>query len=235
MQVFEFTKPVVFHRILNPKLWADDQRLHKDVQVKLLQIAREFISGLELDSIPLRDIVITGSNCNLTYTRHSDLDLHIRMDLSSIGPTELVQDMMQSKKALWNEQHDIRLHRIPVELYVEDLDQTVRGSVYSILTDQWLQQVPLKRTQYDDVSVRAKFRDWSQRIEQALADSSRPEQLAQVRERLRTYRRSGLDSRGEFSTENLTFKALRNAGYLDRLEQQRLDLESDVLSLPEQQ
>lgn len=234
MQVFEFTKPVVFHRILNPKLWADEQRLLPEVQVKLLEIAREFIRSLELTEVPLKDLVITGSNCNLTYTRHSDLDLHIRMDLSKIGTVELVTDLMQSKKALWNQQHDIRLHRIPVELYVEDADQTVRGSVYSILHDQWLQQVPLDRTQYDDLSVRAKFRDWAVRIEQALADSHAPEQLAQVRERLRTYRRSGLDRRGEFSTENLTFKALRNAGYLDRLEQQRLDLESDRLSLPEQ-
>ena len=30
-------------------------------------------------------------------------------------------------------------------------------------------------------------------------------------------RQAGLDTNGEFSTDNLTFKVLRNQGYLDKL------------------
>jgi hypothetical protein len=33
-------------------------------------------------------------------------------------------------------------------------------------------------------------------------------------------RRTGLDTTGEFGVENLTFKVLRNIGYLDKLDQE---------------
>jgi hypothetical protein len=203
------------------------------VEFKLLQTAKEFIASLDMGDIPLRDIVITGSNCNLTYTRYSDLDLHLRMNFDEMGGEAVVRELMQSKKALWNEHHDIKIRKIPVELYVEDEDDTVEGSVYSLLKDQWLQQKPLQKTQYDDVSVRAKYNDWKRRIELVLNTSEQPAEVNRIRDRLRQYRRSGLAANGEFSTENLVFKALRNDRLLDRLQQKKYDLTTDILSLPE--
>jgi hypothetical protein len=233
MHIFEFVKPIAFHRTLNPKLWAGDA-LKPEIQFKLLQQAKQFIKSLELPHIPLVDVVITGSNCNLTYTRYSDLDLHIRMNYAEIGDPRLVQDLMQSKKAMWNETHDIKLHRIPVEIYVENVNADIKGSVYSLIHDRWIQRIPLEKTQYDDVSVRAKFHDWARRIEHVLSDAKQPREMDRIRDRLRQYRQAGLEREGEFSTENLTFKALRNAKYLERLSQHKRDLESELLSLPEQ-
>jgi len=48
--------------------------------------------------------------------------------------------------------------------------------------------------------------------------------------RIKTMRRSGLAAGGEFATENLAFKSLRNLGYLDRLFMVRNRLQDDTLS-----
>jgi uncharacterized protein YihD (DUF1040 family) len=42
---------------------------------------------------------------------------------------------------------------------------------------------------------------------------------------LKAYRKAGLDDEGEFSTENLVFKVLRNTGYLEKL----ADLKQHIL------
>jgi intein/homing endonuclease len=41
--------------------------------------------------------------------------------------------------------------------------------------------------------------------------------IEDIADRLWKYRQSGLSKGGEFSVENLTFKALRNNGYIDKI------------------
>jgi len=43
------------------------------------------------------------------------------------------------------------------------------------------------------------------------------ETIAKIQDKIRSMRKSGLEKYGEYSTENLTFKILRNNGYLDKL------------------
>ena len=47
-------------------------------------------------------------------------------------------------------------------------------------------------------------------------------------------RQAGLDANGEFSTENLAFKILRNKGYMDKLYKSRTQKFDQELSLDEQ-
>jgi hypothetical protein len=44
-------------------------------------------------------------------------------------------------------------------------------------------------------------------------------------------RRSGLDTTGEFGVENLTYKILRNLGYLDKLETEFNKQQDQVISI----
>lgn len=232
MQIQEFVQPIMFHTTLNPKLWKGEELLPQ-VHVKLLQHAQEFIKSLDLEGqLPLVDIVITGSNTATTYTPQSDLDLHIIVNMDKIfGGGPMVEKFLDSKKRLWNSTYDVELYGIPVEIYVEDDDEMVRGNKYSLVTNQWTQRVPITKTGYDDRSVRAKSKYIQRQIERSLDAADDTDDLKRIMARLKVYRQSGLDKHGEFSTENLVFKSIRNAGLLDKIRKRQVELTTQKLSL----
>lgn len=41
--------------------------------------------------------------------------------------------------------------------------------------------------------------------------------ISTLKRKIKNYRQAGLDDAGEYSTENLVFKVLRNTGYLEKL------------------
>ena len=231
MQIQEFVKPIMFHTSLNPKLWVNEQ-LKPEVHIKLLQHAQEFIKSLDLDQLPLVDIIITGSNTAMTYTEQSDLDLHIIVNMEGIfGGGPMVEQFLDSKKRLWNMTYDVTLYGIPVEIYVEDDDEMVRGNKYSLVTNKWVQRIPLTKTQYDDRSVRAKTNYIQRQITRALEAADDAGDLKKIQKKLSQYRQAGLDKHGEFSTENLVYKSLRNAGFLDKIRERQVELTTQKLSL----
>ena len=75
LREFSQTDFVTVNSELNPKLWQGG-RLDGKVRLKLLQIARAFVDfvGIDLD---VKDYTITGSNANYTWSKYSDLDLHV--------------------------------------------------------------------------------------------------------------------------------------------------------------
>jgi hypothetical protein len=75
----------------------------------------------------------------------------------------------------------------------------------------------------------------AQLIDRLLADADSNQDLADIMQKLKQYRQSGLDRHGEFSTENLVFKALRNNGYLEKIQTVRTQLVNKTLSLAEKQ
>jgi hypothetical protein len=233
MQILEFVEPINLHTRLNPKLWDSDQ-LDTTVRLKLLDIAHEFIKYLKLDSLPLKDIVITGSNTALTYTAYSDLDLHIIVNKDDIpGGRDLVDQMFDAKRRLWNNTYDIKIRDIPVELYVEHSGEHVEGSAYSVLTDQWLNRDIKKPQTMNSRAVQAKYRSIVNNLQRVLQQSQRVEDMASIMTQLKNFRQSGLDRYGEFSTENLVFKSLRNAGWIEKIAARRQQLTNKELSLDE--
>jgi hypothetical protein len=62
--------------------------------------------------------------------------------------------------------------------------------------------------------------DLIKQIDVAVDRADDPEDIYRVTDKLRKMRRTGLDTTGEFGVENLTFKVLRNLGYLDKLDQE---------------
>ena len=233
MQIIEFVQPINLHRHLNPLLWQGTE-LSPQVRLKLLEIAHEFIKYLKLDSLPLKDIVITGSNTALTYTEHSDLDLHIIVDKDQIAaPRDLVDQMFDAKRRLWNNTYTITVKGIPVELYVEHSDEHVEGNAYSIMTDQWLSRELKTPPKVDTAAVRAKYQAMTSKIQRVLKNTKNVEDLRDIMDQLKRYRQAGLDRYGEFSTENLVFKSLRNAGWIERIAKKRQQLTDLELSLDE--
>lgn len=184
-----------------------------------------------MDKIPLRDIIITGSNTNFTYTDYSDLDIHIVVDFDKVYGGKLVDDFFNAKKSLWNATYDVEIRGIPVEIYVENSAEPVEGNSYSLLTQQWLVKKPLHKTQFNDRSVKAKTRWIESQLKKVLGVADESSDIELIKTALRKYRKAGLDKYGEFSTENLVFKSLRNAGWFDKLKDKQIDLVNTQLSL----
>jgi hypothetical protein len=57
--------------------------------------------------------------------------------------------------------------------------------------------------------------------------------LEAVKAKIKKMRQSGLESGGEFSVENLTYKVLRNSGYIKKLVDMKHDYMTQELSLDE--
>ena len=228
MWLREFTSSefVTVNSKLNPKIWQDGN-LDPEVRAKLIKIARAFeeFVGVELEVI---DYTITGSNANYTWTKHSDLDLHIiipgRADDAS-------RELYSSKKTLWGDQHDITIRGLPVECYIQGQEEPHHSTgVYSLVQNKWLVEPKKVKPDIDDASVSAKC-DSLVRVTKEALQQDDLDRLRAVKDKITTMRKAGLERAGEWSVENLCFKTLRNLGLIDDLTERIRQLEDEQLSL----
>jgi predicted nucleotidyltransferase len=222
--------PVIeLHSELNSKLWDDQNQLRPEVNVALLRIAKEFYQFLEFDA-PLMDVQITGSQANYNYTDLSDIDLHLIVPFRDVSCDEPVEDLFDTKRKLWKLRHDINIHNIPVEVYVEDEDKPVNGSTYSLLKDQWLRRPEKRIAHWDEGEVSEQTLEWLKDIKEAVASQDLKTVEGAI-DMLRNYRQQGLKISGEFGTPNLVFKNLRNLGAVAILMQAKVKLTDIDLSI----
>lgn len=218
---------VTVNRNLNPKLWDQDGNLYPVIKDKLIDIADAFYEfiGVKLNII---DLTITGSNANFTWNVHSDIDLHL---IVSGVPSDDDRELFNAKKAVWGDQHNITIKGIPVEVYVQGNAETHYSTgVYSILEDEWRVVPKKQKPAIDDAAVHAKKDNIVERIEEALMEDNL-EKLKSIKEKVVQIRKAGLERAGEWSTENLVFKILRNTGMIEELTQKIHELEDKELSL----
>lgn len=230
---FRLTDAVKFHKTLNPELFVDDH-LDPEVRQQLLKIAEDFIDYLGISDLDVEDIRISGSNAAYTYTDHSDIDLHILVDFKKLAKSDVYRELFNSKKSMYNNDHNIKIHGYDVELYVQDSNDQIKSlGEYSVERNRWV-KYPIKRlANLDQHSAREKFKKIAQLSELALR-SDDIEQVKNVLSTLKKYRQAGLDKHGEFGPENLAYKALRSRGIIDRLFKHKDHLHSINLSLDEE-
>jgi hypothetical protein len=102
--------------------------------------------------------------------------------------------------------------------------------IYSILEDEWIDVPKKQKPAIDDAAVHAKKDNVVERIEEALMDDDL-EKLKSIKEKVVQMRKAGLERAGEWSTENLVFKILRNTGMIEELTKKIHELEDKQLSL----
>jgi hypothetical protein len=220
---------VTVNRDLNPKIWSDNG-LKPEITAKLKKIADSFETfiGIDLDIV---DLTLTGSNANYTWTPYSDLDLHLMVEGEV---TDAMRELFNAKKALWNEQHDIKIKGIPVEVYVQGTQEEHHSTgVYSINDSQWLVEPVKQRPEVDDSAIQAKQASMIHDIQLALTNSDLDD-LRTVKDRLTNMRKAGLARGGEWSVENQVFKNLRNLGVIEEIVEKIRALEDQELSLEQQ-
>ena len=211
---------------LNPVLWKRNGVLDPQVRSTLLTIARDFYKDqvqVPKSTKPpptLHDILLVGSNAGYGWTRHSDVDVHLVVDFGEVSQDiDMVRDYLNSKRAIFNDQHNLKVHGFPVELYCQNVGEPLQSmGQYSLLHGKWITH-PRHQEPADSHLVHAKAVRWKHAIQRALRakGESRLSALNSVKERLKKYRQSGLAKHGEFGAENLCYKVLRNTGWVDRV------------------
>lgn len=222
-------KLVQIQRRLNPKIWQDGE-IKPEIRDRLIKIAKAFeeFVGIDLDVV---DYTVTGSNANYTWTEFSDLDLHL---IIAGAPSDEERELFNAKKALWSEQHNITIKGLPVETYVQGEDEPHHSTgVYSIVKNQWLTEPKKVKPDIDDAAVEVKKDSMIHDIEVAML-SKDLQKLRSVKERITKMRKAGLARAGEWSTENVVFKILRNLGLIDQITDKIRELEDEELSLEHQ-
>lgn len=219
---------ITVHDNLNPVLWKGEQ-LRPEVSRKLMEISKEFYKFLKV-SAPIKDIMIVGSQANYTYSVYSDIDLHLIFDFSLIKCDEPIEELFDTKRKLWKEQHNIEIYNIPVELYVEDHDKPSISSAYSILKNEWVRHPKTPKIYYNVDEVKKIVTIW-ENILRTVISTKNYEVCKHAFELLRKYRKDGLKEQGEFGPINLAYKTLRNSGIITELLYLIRTLQDQELSL----
>lgn len=220
------------HDELHPDVWDEEMQMHPEIRERLLDIALDYIKYLGVEVHPL-DITLTGSLANFNYSKYSDFDLHLILDFASIDENEeLVRELMLAKKTVWNAEHEIKIKGFEVEMYSQDVSDPHHSTgVYSVMYDRWVTRASSEAPQLDLEGVREKAQEMMDLIDHAISTDCDVSCLEAYKEKVKKMRQSGLEEGGEFSTENLAFKALRRNGYIGTLIDAIHDMKEDDLTL----
>lgn len=219
-------KSLSIRETLNPKVWVNyrkpqNAQLRPKVKDGLENISEEFLDFLDQD-VFVDDIILTGSLSNYNWSDYSDFDLHIVVDYDQFEDDgELYKELFDLKKIVFNEKHDIKIHGFDVEVYVQDSKESHFASgVYSIMNGEWITKPKKTNFNVDEKVLEKKIKCWVDKIETAVSTKKiedDEEVFNSLKDKLKDYRQSGLEKKGEFSYENLVFKFLRRSGHIEKL------------------
>jgi hypothetical protein len=167
-----------------------------------------------------------GSLSNYNWSKFSDADVHIIVDLNQFDKEDipLCQELFKIKKTLFNNMHNIKVRGYDVEMYIEDssVPRFSQGT-YSIMFDEWVSVPEKEDFKIDKDTLRKKIKGWMDQIDLVI-DQSEDEDIVGAKklikvidDKLKKYRTDGLRKGGEQSYENLVFKYLRRNGYIEKL------------------
>ena len=89
---YELQSSFLINKDLESTFWPLDNKLNPSIRKKLIQIAKDFFDGLDLNGAELKDITFTGSLANYNWSPYSDIDLHLIVDFKEVNDdVELVK------------------------------------------------------------------------------------------------------------------------------------------------
>ena len=210
---------------LNTEMWLSEEKIRPEVAVKLVEIAKDFLRNIGLSDLDYEDITLTGSLANFNWSKYSDVDLHVLVNFSKLNKNvELVREFFRAKSGLWNKNHDIAIRGFEVEIYGQDSGEPhISTGVYSLLKNEWLVKPTKEPTDINYRCVENKadrlmdMIDYSQELFYKEEYRESYNFGKKIREKIKKFRKCGLERGGQFSEENIAFKVLRRNGYLEKL------------------
>jgi len=225
---------------LNPDIWYYDGESYKmkpEIRISLLDIVKDYTDFIDVE-LDIDDVTLTGSLSNFNWSEFSDVDLHILTDFEDKDP--LLKKYLDSRRIIWNSLRSVTVKGFDVEIYVQDNNEPHFASgVYSVLYNEWIVEPKQEEVSIDSKKILSKAKNWMSQIDKIETNANRvnPEDVLKDIERFKSkikkYRGSGLEDKGEYSYENLTFKFLRRNEYLKKLNDVRNSLIDKNLTLDE--
>ena len=209
-------------KTLNPKIWENPDNPNNATMIPKVRKALELIADKFVeylgDDVFVEDVVLTGSLANFNWSEYSDFDLHVIVDMDEYGDDdELYKELFNLKKQLFNDKHNIRIFKYDVQLYAQDMEEPHTSSgVYSVMKNEWVNVPKKMNLNIDKKVLETKIQNWTEKIDNVI-NGGEVKKIEIVKDKLKKYRKSGLDSEGELSYENLVFKYLRRSGHIERL------------------
>ncbi len=223
---------------LYPKIWNNNQ-LNPIVARKLMLIADEVIQSLNLLNQQVEDVVITGSIASYNWHEMSDIDLHIMLDFDKIDKNfDLVKRMLDQTRINWNKKHNIEIAGKEVEIYFQHYTEPHEANgIWSLELEKWIAEPVMLDPELDLITTEKKAESIASCIEHLqdmFKDGEHKETYefaGKIKDKIARMRKSGLDKEGIYSPENLAFKMLRNAGYLEQLSTLKIQAYDKMMSL----
>lgn len=229
---------------LCPEIWKDND-LKKIIKKHLKSIAENFIDDLEMPDFKIKDIMFVGSMAGYNWSKYADIDLHILTDFSSLkkhGDKETLKKLFDLKKNDWNAKHHILIYGYPIEIYIQDTEESnASDGVYSIKYGKWVKIPHFSNEHIDRELVKkqaSQYINIIDRIEELSNKSISKKQCAHLKDEIEKLhdeivsgRRSGIASEGEYSAQNIIFKVLRRSGHLEKIRDIKTKLFDKIQSL----
>ena len=208
---------------LHPKFWKN-AKIDPKVRRNLLKIAQDVAKEVEIGDF-IEEIILTGSICSFNWHNMSDVDLHLLLDFSKVDENAgLVKKYLDSKKTIWNKNHDIMIHDHEVEIYFQDINEKHEAAgIYSLTGGVWSLVPQRLESKLDIVTAEKKadsiFNEIG-KIQELFTEQNYKlahDLASKLKKKIKNMRSSGLLKGGYHSAENLAFKILRNNGLLEIL------------------
>ena len=233
----EYSGLLVPKDTLYPKFWKNN-KLNPIVARKLMQIADDVIKSLDIAE-HVEGIIITGSIASYNWHEMSDIDLHIMLDFDKIDKNfDLVKKMLDQTRINWNKKHNILIDGKEVELYFQHYTEPHEANgIWSLEVEKWLAMPVNLNPEIDILTTEKKAEAIARQIEH-LFEMFQDEKFKEVYEyadkvkvKISRMRQMGLSGQGIYSPENLAFKMLRNAGYLEKLSALKIEAYDRMMSV----
>jgi hypothetical protein len=229
-------------KTLNPKIWSESgDKMNPKVRQNLLEIDYQFIKSFGIDVV-VDDIIVKGSITNYSWSKYSDVDLHIVIDYEQFSKKlkDLYVEFFDLKKVVFNQKRQLSIFGFDVETYVEGIsDEGVSGGIYSILENEWIKKPKKESMNVPKEHIIKTSKKWMRIIDNLLKHlegetiDTIKDSVKGIKEKLKKYRQAGLAKDGELGLENLVFKVLRRNGYIEKLYDIPIKVIDKKLSLKE--
>lgn len=228
---------------LSDKIWnnadsdnVSDIKMDSEVRSHLLEIAELFIESANVEPIDVHDIVVIGSICNYNWSTYSDIDLHIVIDKTKLGDNqELVDEFLKAKKDTFSNVHELKIHGFDVELYFQGVDEEIESKgIYSVLFNKWITEPSRDKNEFDKSAILKKVKYYYNLFNEIkdLSDvDAKVKAIDHLKDKIKKYRKAGLEKNGEMGVENMVFKYLRRVGFIEEINNTKFELLDKKLSL----
>jgi hypothetical protein len=227
------SKVRIYNKTLCPKLWTD-MKLNPQVRINLLKLAKDFYEKTTFQA-PIKDIYLMGSTANFNWTPESDIDVHILIDFNHLQmQIDTANKMTRTASSQWNSEHEVLIKGHPVEMNLQNSadDKPHVTGIYSLVTDSWIRIPKKENVAINRARIITQYTKLKGLIEKAIQTNDR-DYMKSFKEYLDALRQYGLDTKGELSADNITFKVLRAKGYIKKLKDAITRTYDDSMSVDE--